>query len=124
MYVGKDGITHFDDVEIVLDETISVGKKSKNSPSFNLFFYETSAEYNKSLMTRHSPSLPLLLVHSSGRVRIQAGDGESRVFSPGSLHSSACFMEAVGVGHVSEVLEGTVEVLVIALAAGEFAVKK
>lgn len=123
-YADKDGVSHFEDVTISLDKITNIGKLSQDFPASRFFYAEGLKSINDYIMQWHNPSTPLLLVHLAGKVKTGVSDGETRIFTPGSLYSSVLLLEDnVGKGHTSEIIEEPLHVIMIPLTETEFEVK-
>lgn len=99
LYTGEDGESHFEDVEIALEDGGPIGKLSKRQPASGIIFRETAAEYDYDW--HNAPERQYIIMLDSG-VEITVGSGKSRIINPGEV---LLVEDTTGHGHVSRALK-------------------
>jgi hypothetical protein len=100
IYSGPDGESHFEDLEIALDDLGAIGAMSKAQPAKSILFRETGADYDLGFHT--APRRQYVIMLSGGRVEIEVASGEKRVLGPGDVLLAE---DTAGRGHISRALD-------------------
>ena len=95
IYTGDDGESHFEDIEVQLENLGAGGRFSKAVETVSLIFRETSADYN---LDFHTAPRRQYVVNLTGLVEIETGSGDKRVLGPGSILLAE---DTTGKGHIS-----------------------
>ena len=98
LYTGEDGESHFEDIEIKLEDGGTIGKLSKKIKATGVIFRETSADYDYSWHC--APQRQFIVMLDAG-VEITVGSGETRVIQAGEV---LLVEDTTGHGHVSRAL--------------------
>lgn len=102
LYTGSDGESHFEEIEIPLQDAGDIGALSEAYGATGVIFRETSANYHYSWHTAPCRQFVLML---DGCVEIEVGDGTRRVFGSGDILLAE---DTTGRGHVSRSVDGRV----------------
>ncbi|MDY7101748.1 MAG: hypothetical protein S0880_11220 [Actinomycetota bacterium] len=100
MFTGEDGRSHFEDVDIDLDDRGPAGRISPPWPASGVQFRMVSDDYH---LDFHTAPRRQLIVNLTGSVEIELGDGTTRVFGPGSMVLAE---DTTGEGHISRNVDG------------------
>jgi len=95
MYTGPDGESHFEDVEVPLEDIGSSGRRSELMKATGIFFRETGGDYN---IDWHNAPRRQFVITLKGKVEIVIGDGTRREFGPGDILLAE---DTTGRGHIS-----------------------
>ena len=98
LYTGEDGISHFEDVEVDLDDHGPLGRISGLWRGSGVVFREVDPGYH---LDYHPAPRRQLVVNLTGSVEIDTGE-ESRVFGPGSIMLAE---DTTGRGHISRAVD-------------------
>ena len=101
LYTGDDGQSHFEDIEIEMEDNI-VGHISKTYGATGIVFRETSESYDYDF---HVAPARQYVVNLEGAVEITVGSGEKRVFGTGEVFICE---DPPGQGHISRAVNGQV----------------
>ena len=96
LWEDKDGISHFEDVEVPLSDNGRASDLSPTLPVSGLNFRRNSMQYD---LDWHPAPRRQFIVNLTGGVKITASDGEERVFGPGSI---MLVEDTTGKGHKSQ----------------------
>lgn len=100
LYSGDDGETHFEDIDVSLQETgADGGALSRRLQAESLFLRTTPAGYEP---PRHLAPRRQFIINLDGEVEIEAG-GATRRFGPGSIIFAE---DLTGRGHVTRDVGG------------------
>ena len=80
IYTGSDGVTHFEDGSIELEDGGPIGLLSEAIATNQTIFRSTGADYNYDW---HPTPQRQFILMMSGEIEIEVGDGETRRFSRG-----------------------------------------
>lgn len=94
-YTGTDGESHFEDVDIPLDNVKGSQRMSKLKDATGIIFRETSGEYD---LDFHNAPRRQYVINLEGQVEITVGDGTRRIFGPGDIFLAE---DTTGRGHIS-----------------------
>ncbi len=100
IYTGDDNQSHFEDVEIDLEDLGMRGQISKPWPAESVMFREVTGDYN---LDFHTAPRRQLVVNLTGSVEIETGDGTVRLMGPGSILLAE---DTTGQGHISRAVGG------------------
>ena len=99
LYTGDDGISHFEDVDVDLEDYGDAGQVSRLWRGPGVIFREVGADYE---LDFHVAPRRQLVVNLTGSVELDTGE-ESRVFPAGSIMLAE---DTTGKGHVSRNVDG------------------
>ncbi len=100
LYTGDDGQSHFENLELKLEDFGGAGRMSEPWPARSVVFREVSGDYDWSF---HNAPRRQLIVNLTGSVEIELGDGTKQLFGPGSILLAE---DKTGQGHISRAVEG------------------
>ena len=95
IYTGDDGESHFEDVDIDLEDRGAVGRISQLWAGPGVLFREVEGDYN---LDFHNAPRRQLVVNLTGSVDIETGDGTTRRLGPGDILLAE---DLTGHGHIS-----------------------
>jgi hypothetical protein len=95
IYTGSDGESHFEDIEIPLEESGKAGKLSSFQNTTGIVFRETGPDYDYDW---HPAPRRQYVITLSGDVEIEIGDGTKRRLGPGDILLAE---DTTGRGHKS-----------------------
>ena len=99
IFTGADGESHFEDIEIELEDGGPIGKLSKFQKATGVIFRETPADYDYDW--HNAPEKQYIIMLDSG-VEITVGSGETRTINPGEV---ILVEDTQGHGHISRALK-------------------
>lgn len=82
IYADDDGVSHFADFDVVLDEAGEIGRLSSPLPGHGVIFRETEPSYDYDW---HRPPQKQWIVLLDGEISIETGDGATRSFRGGDV---------------------------------------
>jgi hypothetical protein len=100
VYTGSDGESHFEDMEIPLEDLGPFGAMSKLIEATGVVFRETGPDYD--LDFHNAPRRQFVLMLSGGAVEIEVGDGSKRRLGPGDILLAE---DTTGRGHISRAVD-------------------
>ncbi len=100
VFTGTDGRSHFDDLEIELDDYGSMGKISQLWAGKGVQFRIVEGDYH---LDYHCAPRRQFVVNLTGSVEIEVGDGTKRLLGPGSVLLAE---DITGQGHISRSVAG------------------
>lgn len=110
IYSDEVGESHFENIEIELQDSGEIGKLSDNLPAKNIIFRENEPDYNYDW---HPAPQKQYIVLLDGEIEIEVSDGEIRTFKGGDI---ILVEDVSGKGHktksVSEKLRRSVFVII------------
>jgi hypothetical protein len=112
IYTGGDGQSHFEDLEIPLEEA-GDNRLSELLPLQGVVFRSTRPG---STLDYHPAPRRQFVVTLSGRVEVGCGDGTARVFGPGEVMIAD---DLTGQGHTSKQLDDTERISLFLVLAEE-----
>ena len=95
IYTGDDGESHFEDVEIPLEDRGRIGSISALLPATGVFMRETEGDYE---LDFHNAPRRQYVVNLDAAVEIETGDGTVRRIGPGEILLAE---DTTGRGHIS-----------------------
>lgn len=99
LYTGEDGQSHFEEVDIPLEDAGEIGRLSEAEPATGIIFRETGPEYNYDW---HNAPRPQYIIMLEGEVDVEIGDGTVRRFGPGDVLLAE---DTTGRGHISRAVD-------------------
>lgn len=98
LYTGDDGQSHFEDLDVPLEET-SIGSLSELVPAPGVIFRETRPGWSDEF---HCAPRRQFIITLAGLAEIACGDGTTRRFGPGDVLLAE---DTTGQGHLTRELE-------------------
>lgn len=96
-YTGPDGQSHFEDLEIELEDMgADIGKVSKLEPATGIIFRRTEGNYD---LDWHNAPRRQYIIILEGEVEIEVAGGDKRRFGPGDIMLAE---DTTGKGHISK----------------------
>ena len=99
LYTGKDGESHFEDIDVPLKDAGDIGMLSELHPATGIIFRETDEQYDYEWHTAPRRQYVIML---DGQVDIEVGSGEVRRFSTGDILLAE---DTTGRGHRSRAVD-------------------
>ena len=100
LYSDKNGESHFEDIDIPLDDSGDIGSLSKTLPVTGMILRENPGDYDYDW---HPAPQKQYIVMLEGMLEVEVSDGEKRSFPPGDI----LLVEDIdGKGHKSRVTDG------------------
>ncbi len=100
LFTGSDGKSHFEDMDILLEDRGDIGHLSDMIQATGVIFRETQGDYNYDW---HNAPQRQYIVMLDGEVEIEIGDGTRRVFRTSDVILAE---DITGQGHISRSVEG------------------
>ena len=100
IYSGEDGESHFEDVEIALQEFGEIGRISEQLGATGIIFRETGSDYDFDF---HCAPRRQYVINLNAPVEIETGDGSTRRIEAGEILLAE---DTTGRGHRSRAVEG------------------
>ena len=100
LYADKNGESHFQDMEVRLDESTRAGRLSARMPATGIIFREVPPDYD---LDWHPAPRRQYIVNLDAGVQITASDGEMRRIGAGEI---LLVEDTWGKGHLSKALDG------------------
>lgn len=100
VFTGADDASHFEDVEIAMEQYGVGGRLSKLVPGSGVIFREVDGDYD---LDFHTAPRRQFVVNLSGSVDITVGDGSSRRLGSGEILLAE---DTTGQGHKSSAVDG------------------
>lgn len=99
LYTGDDGISHFEDVDVDLEDYGEMGQMSGLWRGPGVIFRQVDGDYD---LDFHVAPRRQLVVNLTGAVEIDTGQ-EARIFDAGSIMLAE---DTTGKGHISRNVDG------------------
>lgn len=99
LYTGDDGESHFEDIEIPLEDAGEIGRLSELEEATGIIFRETSQDYDYDW---HNAPRRQYIIMLDGAVDVEIGDGTVRRFSTGDVLLAE---DTTGRGHISRAVD-------------------
>ena len=99
IYTDPAGETHFEDIDIPLNDSGDIGALSETFPVTGIIFRETDGDYD---FDWHNAPCRQFVLMLDGSVEIEVSDGSKRVFHSGDILLAE---DTTGRGHVSRAIE-------------------
>jgi len=99
LHTGPDGESHFEDIDITLDNIVGSEKKSELISATGIIFRETSGDYNRDW---HPAPRRQYVINLEGSVELVVGDGTTRILGPGDILLAE---DTTGRGHISRAVD-------------------
>lgn len=100
LYTGQDGQSHFEEIELPLEDAGDIGRLSEAFAATGVIFRETGGDYDYDWHNAPSRQFVLML---DGAVEIETGDGSRRIFKSGDILLAE---DTTGRGHISRAIDG------------------
>lgn len=100
VYTGDDGASHFEDMEIALEDTGGMGRISSLWRGKGVMFREVDGDY---ALDFHNAPRRQFVINLTGSVDIEIGDGTVRRLGSGEILLAE---DTTGQGHISRAVEG------------------
>jgi hypothetical protein len=100
LYTGADGESHFEDIDVPLEDGGEIGKLSKPQKATGIIFRETDDDYNYDW---HNAPRRQYIIMLDAAVEIEVGDGTKRIINPGEILLAE---DTTGRGHISRAVNG------------------
>ncbi|MCS6924770.1 MAG: hypothetical protein NZ578_02595 [Candidatus Binatia bacterium] len=100
IYTGPDNRSHFEDIEIPLQDGGAAGRMSALQKATGVIFRETDGSY---YFDWHNAPRRQYVVILDGEVEIEIGDGSKRIFRTGDVLLAE---DTTGQGHISRAVAG------------------
>jgi hypothetical protein len=100
LWVDDRGESHFQDMEVRLDESTRAGRLSARMPATGIIFREVPPDYD---LDWHPAPRRQYIVNLDAGVQITASDGEMRRIGAGEI---LLVEDTWGKGHLSKALDG------------------
>jgi quercetin dioxygenase-like cupin family protein len=100
VYTGDDGESHFEDVEIPLEDRGPVGRISELKRATGILFRENEGDYH---LDFHRAPRRQFVINLDGSVELEVGDGTRRLLRPGDVLLAE---DTTGRGHISRAVDG------------------
>ncbi|HLR26240.1 MAG TPA: hypothetical protein VK112_10270 [Fodinibius sp.] len=95
LYTGTDNESHFEDIEIDVDDAGDIGHLSERADATGIIFRQTGPNYNYDW---HNAPRRQYILMLNGAVDVEVGDGTVRRFSTGDILLAE---DTTGRGHKS-----------------------
>ncbi|MCP4714939.1 MAG: hypothetical protein GY868_07470 [Deltaproteobacteria bacterium] len=99
LFTGTDNESHFEDIDIALENKGAIGKLSATTRASGIIFRETDGDYNYDW---HNAPCRQYVIMLEGTVEIEVGDGTRRNFGPGDILLAE---DTTGHGHRSRCVD-------------------
>lgn len=99
LYTGADGESHFEDIEIALEDAGNIGELSELEETTGIIFRETGADYDYDW---HNAPRRQYIIMLEGAVDVEVGDGTVRRFGTGDVLLAE---DTTGRGHISRAVD-------------------
>ena len=100
VYTADDGQSHFEDVDIPLNDQGGAGRISDLWRGKGVIFREVDGDYS---LDFHTAPRRQFVINLSGSVDIEVGDGSVRRIGPGGILLAE---DTSGQGHISRAVDG------------------
>ncbi len=99
LYTGGDGESHFEDIEIALEDAGDIGALSELEEATGIIFRETGPDYDYDW---HNAPRRQYIIMLEGAVDVEIGDGTVRRFGTGDVLLAE---DTTGRGHISRAVD-------------------
>jgi hypothetical protein len=99
IYTGKDGESHFEDVEVPLRDLGAIGSISELEEATEIVFRETDGDYELGF---HNAPRRQYVINLDAAIELETGDGTKRVLEAGDVLLAE---DTTGRGHISRAVE-------------------
>ena len=100
VYTGDDNRSHFEDVDVPLEDGGPIGRLSDLVAATGVIFRETGGDYH---LDFHNAPRRQYVVNLEGDVEIEVGDGTRRMLRAGAILLAE---DTTGQGHISRAVDG------------------
>ena len=95
LYTGLDGESHFEDIEVPIEDKGGIIRQSEPLRATGIIFRETDGDYNYDC---HNPPQRQFVIQLEGELEVETGDGTKRRFGLGDILLAE---DITGRGHLS-----------------------
>lgn len=99
VYSGDDGESHFDDIEIELEDRGNIGRLSKLMNATGILFRENDGDY---ALDYHCAPRRQFVINLDAAVELEVADGSVRRLRPGDILLAE---DTTGHGHISRAVD-------------------
>ena len=99
IYTGEEGESHFEDIELELEDRGPIGRISQQWSATGVLFRETDGAYE---LDFHTAPRRQLVINLDGAVELETGDGSVRRLEAGSILLAE---DTTGRGHRSRAVD-------------------
>jgi hypothetical protein len=100
VYTGEDDESHFEDLELPVQDLGKIGRLSERFEATGIIFRETDGDYDLGF---HNAPRRQFVINLDAPVEIEVGDGTKRVLGPGEVLLAE---DTTGRGHISRAVDG------------------
>lgn len=100
LYTGADGRSHFEDMQVPMNDKGKIGFLSETVKATGVVFRQTGGNYDYDF---HTAPQRQYVVNLEGEVEIEVGDGSKRIFRSGDILLAE---DTTGQGHISRAVAG------------------
>jgi len=100
LYTGPDNQSHFEDLDVPLEDLGKIGFLSEHVKATCVVFRETAGDYDYGF---HTAPRRQYVVNLEGEVEIEVGDGTRRILRSGDILLAE---DTTGQGHISRAVAG------------------
>jgi hypothetical protein len=100
LYTGPDNQSHFEDLDVPLEDLGKIGFLSEHVKATGVVFRETAGDYDYGF---HTAPRRQYVVNLEGEVEIEVGDGTRRILRSGDILLAE---DTTGQGHISRAVAG------------------
>ena len=100
IYTGPDNQSHFEDLQVPLQDRGKIGFLSEKVKATGILFRETGGDYDYDF---HTAPRRQYVVNLEGEVEIEVGDGTKRILRSGEVLLAE---DTTGQGHISRAVAG------------------
>ncbi len=100
VFTGEDGKSHFEDIDIPLDEEHEFGSMSALHEARGVIFRKNPANYD---LDFHNAPRRQYVVNLQGTLELETGDGSKRRLEPGDILLGE---DKTGQGHITRAVDG------------------
>jgi hypothetical protein len=100
VYTGEDGESHFENIDLPLQDQGDIGRFSERFNATSIVFRETDADYDLGF---HNAPRRQFVINLDASVELEVGDGTKRLIGPGEVLLAE---DTTGRGHISRAVGG------------------
>ncbi len=100
IYTGEDNESHFEDLEVPMNDHGTIGSISSLENATGVVFRETDGDYDFGF---HNAPRRQYVINLDAAVEIETGDGTKRTLGPGEVLLAE---DTTGQGHISRAVDG------------------
>ena len=95
LYTGPDGESHFEDIDIPLEDNGGISRRSEIMKATGIIFIEVDSVKQADW---HNAPRRQFVIHLEGETEVEIGDGTKRLFRPGNVVLAE---DTKGRGHIT-----------------------